>query len=219
MARFRAFASDDDDDASSVSSHHETPKKPPQKLAVRPFAMPTSSSSSSSSEGEDHDADDSEDDSVMDERELQQSFDRDDEEDDKDESVPWPQQLNLEPQRVHVMQTSLFRMPELASSQVVQSSSQLKHPRSPDVTFELKEFPQRPSFAQPRVQPPSRKYIRVASASSVSKSHEGAFVDAGLSFGRSFRVGWGPGGRLVHLGGIGRPTNSCVDILPLIIIW
>jgi nuclear pore complex protein Nup98-Nup96 len=37
------------------------------------------------------------------------------------------------------------------------------------------------------------------SASAVAGCEDG-LVDAGLAFGRSFRVGWGPGGTLVHLG-------------------
>ena len=55
---------------------------------------------------------------------------------------------------------------------------------------------------------PSRKYARVEVTSSVAEGSEGAFFDAGLSLGRSFRVGWGPGGHLVHLGSICGPNST-----------
>lgn len=55
---------------------------------------------------------------------------------------------------------------------------------------------------------PSRKYARVVIASSIAYENEGAFVDAGLAMGRSFRVGWGPAGQLVHLGSICGPTST-----------
>lgn len=38
--------------------------------------------------------------------------------------------------------------------------------------------------------------------------NEDAIVDAGLSMGRSFRVGWGPGGTIVHLGSICGPLST-----------
>lgn len=38
--------------------------------------------------------------------------------------------------------------------------------------------------------------------------NESAFVDAGLALGRSFRVGWGPSGKLVHLGELCGPFNK-----------
>ena len=37
---------------------------------------------------------------------------------------------------------------------------------------------------------------------------ENLYRDAGLAFGRSFRVGWGPGGTLVHLGQICGPRDE-----------
>ena len=40
---------------------------------------------------------------------------------------------------------------------------------------------------------------------------ENAVVDQGLYLGRSFRVGWGPGGTLVHLGDLCGPSSKpCV---------
>lgn len=54
---------------------------------------------------------------------------------------------------------------------------------------------------------PSRKYARVDTSDSSVKGTEGAMVDAGLSLGRSFRVGWGPGGTLVHSGRLCGPKS------------
>jgi nuclear pore complex protein Nup98-Nup96 len=62
---------------------------------------------------------------------------------------------------------------------------------------------QRSSFAQ-NIETipyrPTRKYARVESSASAVDGNERAMVDAGLALGRSFRVGWGPSGTLVHLG-------------------
>ena len=215
MARFRAFGSDDEEDSdtlsvSSGSSKHSIDQAIRNSKTQR-VASPIQSEASSSSdatESDDHDADDSEG-SVMDEGELNISASELEDEEEVENAVPWPQQLNLEPQRMHVMQTSLFRMPELANAmKSTEPKLGLKHPRSMDILNEARHAPQRTSFAQPRVQPPSRKYIRVASAASASASHEGIYEDAGLAFGRSFRVSWGPGGKLVHLGRICRPHEE-----------
>ena len=132
-----------------------------------------------------------------------------------DDVQPWPQQLNLESQRVHVMQTSLFRMPELARSALDGNATYLKHPRPMEVNFEgRKKAPVRTSFSQPRTHPPPRKYIRIAAEKSVAASREGTYLDAGLSFGRSFRVGWGPGNKMVHVGNL--VSSSAVYVLSLI---
>ncbi|KAL1707103.1 nuclear protein 96-domain-containing protein, partial [Schizophyllum commune] len=56
-------------------------------------------------------------------------------------------------------------------------------------------------------QRPSRKYARVSSAASAVAGCEGYYADAGLAMGRSFRVSWGPGGRLVHLGSLCAPSS------------
>ncbi|KAL1749061.1 nuclear protein 96-domain-containing protein [Schizophyllum fasciatum] len=57
-------------------------------------------------------------------------------------------------------------------------------------------------------QRPSRKYARVASSASAVAGCEGHFADAGLAMGRSFRVSWGPGGKLVHLGSLCAPSSQ-----------
>lgn len=70
---------------------------------------------------------------------------------------------------------------------------------------------QRPSFGHdidPPVFRPSRKYARVDIKSSIVNGTEGAYIDAGLSMGRSFRVGWAPGGQLVHLGSLCGPAST-----------
>jgi nuclear pore complex protein Nup98-Nup96 len=70
---------------------------------------------------------------------------------------------------------------------------------------------QRASFAhdiEPVAFCPSRKYARVESSASIVNGVEDAMVDAGLAFGRSFRVGWGPSGSLVHLGHLCGPSST-----------
>lgn len=76
---------------------------------------------------------------------------------------------------------------------------------------------QRSSFAEQHerqlvFEPPARKFVRVVRDSLVEGKEE-LYRDAGLAFGRSFRVGWGPGGALVHLGAICGPYDQMlVDI-------
>lgn len=70
---------------------------------------------------------------------------------------------------------------------------------------------QRASFAhdvEPVTFRPSRKYARVECSASIVNGVEDAVVDAGLAFGRSFRVGWGPSGTLVHLGQLCSPSST-----------
>ncbi|KAF9066758.1 nuclear protein 96-domain-containing protein [Rhodocollybia butyracea] len=116
----------------------------------------------------------------------------------------------VDSQRMHVMQTSLFRMPEEAAAlkamnHIADISLQRpspvlrKHGRESD--GDIRSWDTRSSFAkdvQPTLTRPTRKYTRVDSAMSVATGAEDALGDAGLSFGRSFRVGWGPGGILVR---------------------
>jgi hypothetical protein len=53
----------------------------------------------------------------------------------------------------------------------------------------------------------------VLASKSVVQNQEGSAVDAGLALGRSFRVGWGPSGQLVHLGNLCGPgTKKWVEI-------
>lgn len=212
MARFRAFASDDEDESSASEASSSRPPTPPK--VAKPVSQPiVFASSSSSSESEEDLADNSDEDSDLDEDELRPLSPH--VEDAEAESAAWAQQLDLDSHRVHVMQASLFRVPELAKAHQ-DEQARLKHRRSPDIHAEPKEIPTRTSFAQPRTQPPARKYIRVASSYSVSASHESAYVDAGLSFGRSFRAGWGPGDKLVHVGGLASSSESSSYVLLLV---
>lgn len=220
MARFTAFPSDSEDDSSSSSSSstsapRHVSKNPPKRQRPSFSARtPTASSRSSSPDSiqdEDEDEDESAD-SIMDENELEEATSRE-----KDvranQPTPWAQQLDLEPGRVHVMQASLFRMPELAKAQAKDKLSFLKHRRSSDANQEAKNIPTRASFAQPRSQPPPRKYVRVASSASVAAGREGVYIDAGLSLGRSFRIGWGPGDKSTRVGEVKEASTSCVVIV------
>ncbi|KAJ7132067.1 nuclear protein 96-domain-containing protein [Mycena epipterygia] len=147
--------------------------------------------------------------------------------------IPWAQHIGVDAQKMHVMQTSLFRVPEEAAAlraaekpvrvhlQVPQALNR-KHSRDSDgdgLRFESKE---RASFAQdiePPAYRPSRKYARVESSESAFAGNEAALVDAGLAFGRSFRVGWGPGGTLVHPGTLCAPSTSAKTSANSSIIW
>lgn len=48
----------------------------------------------------------------------------------------------------------------------------------------------------------------ISAEKSIIQHQEGTAVDAGLALGRSFRVGWGPSGVLVHLGQLCGPRTS-----------
>ena len=153
--------------------------------------------------------------------------------------IPWARHVGVDAQKMHVMQTSLFRLPEEAAAlkalnqpapkqkTVAALTLSRKHSRdsegeglrhdSREVSFFVAFVPsslsalQRASFAhdiEPAILRPSRKYARVEITSSVALDKENAYVDAGLAFGRSFRVGWGPGGTLVYPGHICGPFAS-----------
>lgn len=211
MARFTAFDSDGDADASSSSdsSSRSTPRPFSHANGKPTRRLHASSYSSSDSGGSEEDSSDESDiDSIMDMNGEEQSVH---EEGEQDEPVPWAKQLDLEPQRVHVMQASLFRDPELSNAQTKERSSFLKHQRSMDVHFEQKDAATRASFAHPTSQAPPRKYVRVAPEASVSANRDSLYADAGLSMGRSFRVGWGPGNTLVHVGDLSSSASSYVS--------
>ncbi|KAG6889187.1 hypothetical protein C0992_006104 [Termitomyces sp. T32_za158] len=137
----------------------------------------------------------------------------------------WAQHVGMDAQKMHVMQTSLFRVPEEAAALKALNQPQpsrpnlrvplqplnRKHSRDSDGDGLRPDFRERSSFAhdiEPPVHRPSRKYARVESSESVVQGSEGAYFDAGLAFGRSFRVGWGPGGTLVHLGSLCKPSST-----------
>ncbi|KIJ52381.1 hypothetical protein M422DRAFT_202467 [Sphaerobolus stellatus SS14] len=151
--------------------------------------------------------------------------------------APWPAQVGVEPHRMHVMQTSFFRVPEeqaalKASTQrrtgfgklrtkgqtekLLSASARLarKHSRGSeggDGGMRLDKTG-RASFdhsLDPEPYKPARKVMRVQGSQSLSSGQESAYADAGLAFGRSFRVSWGPGGQLTRIGGL---SNSIVHI-------
>ncbi|KAJ8472744.1 hypothetical protein ONZ45_g16544 [Pleurotus djamor] len=139
--------------------------------------------------------------------------------------IPWAQQVGVDAQKMLVMQTSLFRMPEEAAAlQALDNPSQpsrhlnlrvspqlnRKHSRDSEGDGFRVDSRERASFADDiDVIPhrPSRKYTRVDVPKPVASGAEGAFLDAGLALGRSWRVGWGPGGALVHLGKLCAPSS------------
>ncbi|KAI0332827.1 hypothetical protein GY45DRAFT_1245970 [Cubamyces sp. BRFM 1775] len=137
--------------------------------------------------------------------------------------IPWAREIGVDPQKMHVMQTSLFRMPEeeraLKALNQPQSRRRLlltsnlsrKHSRDSEGDGLRADSRQRASFAhdiEPEPYRPTRKYARVESSASVFVGQEHAYIDAGLAVGRSFRVGWGPGGVLAHLGELCGPKTS-----------
>ncbi|KIM46777.1 hypothetical protein M413DRAFT_440353 [Hebeloma cylindrosporum] len=141
--------------------------------------------------------------------------------------IPWAQHVGVDAQKMHVMQTAFFRAPEeaaaLKSLNEPTKTSRIrlevhknpkvnrKHSRDSEGDGLRLDSRERASFAQdigPPVFRPSRKYARVGITSSIANGHEGAYVDAGLALGRSFRVGWGPSGQLVHLGSICGPMAT-----------
>ncbi|KAH9941590.1 nuclear protein 96-domain-containing protein [Epithele typhae] len=137
--------------------------------------------------------------------------------------TPWARQLGVDPQKMHVMQAALFRMPEeeralKAMNEAQPSKKRLllpsrarKHSRDSEGDGLRADSRQRASFAHdidPEPYRPSRKYVRVESSASAFGGLENAAVDQGLYLGRSFRVGWGPGGTLVHLGDLCGPAGT-----------
>ncbi|TFY59543.1 hypothetical protein EVG20_g7759 [Dentipellis fragilis] len=137
--------------------------------------------------------------------------------------IPWAQKIGVDAHKLHVMQASLFRMPEEAAALQVLSSEKSerlqlvlpgtqprKHNRDSEGDATRLFARERASFAhdlEPTPYRPSRKYARVQGSASAVKGSEGVFVDAGLAMGRSFRVGWGPAGTLVHLGELCSPAH------------
>ena len=154
--------------------------------------------------------------------------------------IPWAQRIGVDPQKMHVMQASLFRAPETAETmkqlnaekperaRLTPNGLHRKHSRDSEgeglrsvaqevcpldwaQNWHSRDMCQRTSFAhdiEPVAFRPSCKYARVESSASIVNGAEDAMVDAGLSFGRSFRVGWGPSGNLVHLGQLCGPSST-----------
>ncbi|CAD6883917.1 unnamed protein product [Tilletia laevis] len=138
----------------------------------------------------------------------------------------WATERGVQPEKVQVMQASLFGARRTgagdgdgkvgAQAQNVSAVGPVavrKHPRASSVQPETGPVSpearngSRPNFTtgipaatMPTSGPRARKFTRTDLAQSISHGQESIRADAGLCMGRSFRVGWGPGGLLVHNG-------------------
>ncbi|KAK9710390.1 hypothetical protein K7432_008451 [Basidiobolus ranarum] len=153
------------------------------------------------------------------------------------QAKPWARQLGLEAHKVHVMQASLFREsvqdtnPPLLKPVSTAASSWSSKPDHEPVTSvrfgqdmeiqdESESLPENihearnSHFSSARSIRPAKKHARVTYEKSLSHSKSDCLVDAGLMMGRSFRVGWGPGGvmvssgRIVTLQNLAKPSSS-----------
>ncbi|CAO1616764.1 unnamed protein product [Parajaminaea phylloscopi] len=66
-----------------------------------------------------------------------------------------------------------------------------------DARSRVDQLPQLQEVAQV-----TSKFTRVGLQNALTKEHEGCYLDAGAAFGRSFRIGWGPGGTIAFHSGI-----------------
>ncbi|KAL8279354.1 hypothetical protein RQP46_008166 [Phenoliferia psychrophenolica] len=121
-----------------------------------------------------------------------------------------PQPLKLEPKRIAVMQASFFQQPIKEVEHEKEPPKKVKEnpwlPPSASLGRPEQSTAARPNFATPVLDPNPfrsfRKYSRVELPKSITAGKEGSFVDSGLMLGRSFRVGWGPSGQIVHFGSL-----------------
>ncbi|PWN44900.1 hypothetical protein IE81DRAFT_320871 [Ceraceosorus guamensis] len=137
---------------------------------------------------------------------------------------PWAATLGLEPRRVQVMQASFFGQ----ASPAQETKQQLPGPpllgnrkharRSSHGTAPTAAA--RSTFSTPASAPVEapltvsapiakpQKFSRTENTSSIVAGAERLTIDAGLSMGRSFRVGWGPDGTIAHIGKLFVGTQS-----------
>ncbi|KAH8101186.1 nuclear protein 96-domain-containing protein [Cristinia sonorae] len=237
MARFRAYDSETEDEHASGSENGEVEPKVQQVPIPAPVAQSHGPYRADESQDEDMGVE-GEVEEEEEEEESQQGevTDEDDSESDYRASpprkvgdpsvIPWARDVGVDSQRMHVMQSALFRVPEEARAMreveqqtkaqprkklVFPKTLSRKHSRDSDGEGLRAESLQRKSFGhdiEPLPYRPSRKYARVGNAASAVSGNENALVDAGLSMGRSFRVGWGPGGTLAHLARLCGPLDS-----------
>jgi len=151
------------------------------------------------------------------------------------------EQLGLEPERVQRMRASFFgsssKDSKVAREEPVRFSSWLPPPQArlpqavaapvpqnrPDISdhdanhaFDMwrireleeqaKEFKERRVFHHD-------VHERLNNAESCLKGRENLITDPALMHGRSFRVGWGPGGQLLHFGRAVNPVSSLRAVL------
>ena len=127
MARFRAYTSDSDEDEADVSMEVPPPQPVQPQKATNRQGTRISAAERDQHETESEGA--SGEDEGTEEEESEESEDGDEDEDDDDGSeggrgggrghpvvdstiIPWAREIGVDPQKMHVMQTSLFRMPE-----------------------------------------------------------------------------------------------------------
>ncbi|ORY07993.1 hypothetical protein K493DRAFT_403551 [Basidiobolus meristosporus CBS 931.73] len=141
------------------------------------------------------------------------------------QSKPWAKQLGLEAHKVHVMQASLFKdsvqenapplLKPVSTTAASWSSKPTKEPTPLQFGQEMEVSEEEVEdfaddipnagvshFSSAGLARPPKKCARVSYDKSLSHSKSGCLVDAGLMMGRSFRVGWGPGGLMVSSGRI-----------------
>ncbi|CAO1638569.1 unnamed protein product [Sympodiomycopsis kandeliae] len=145
---------------------------------------------------------------------------------------PWAAQLGVEARRVQVMQASFFGSRAPGESEDKQARTPLGEsdvkrkfvsgPKEANATTRETQKQGRSNFGQSLtasqgqvlektpaavpeltdVAPIANKFTKIDLQKSITQGCEGVPLDAGLAFGRSFRVGWGPGGMIVHGGRI-----------------
>ncbi|KAF9055178.1 hypothetical protein BDZ89DRAFT_1055784 [Hymenopellis radicata] len=225
MARFRAYSSDESDDDDQPQDDNVSEENPFDADADMEDEAEQESSEDSDHE-EDQEHSDMHQDELMPLRNKTALVEDDGGDYDlvtpqREPSLPPQMGAALDAQRIRVMQTSLFRMPEEAenmrammnmpeqrSLRVLHPNLNRKHSRDSEGDGMRVDAREVRDLVYSVCIPPSRKYARVSTTSSVFKGHDEVSVDAGLSFGRSFRVGWGPGGIIAHLGALTAPSNK-----------
>ncbi|KAI0792317.1 nuclear protein 96-domain-containing protein [Abortiporus biennis] len=244
MAIFRAYATDSEDEGSVASTSSRRHEDAPSEISLEYEDTPATNNRNHAHV--DTDESEEEYDEEMTEEEEEEENEKDEEEEEETETeseetessdmeeedarivdetvLPWTKDITVDPNRMKVMQQSLFRMPEEAaamkeiaqhhpSRKRIMFSNNLsrKHSRDSEGDGLRADSRQRASFAhdlEPAAFKPSRKYARIEFARSTPFMHESALIDSGLSLGRSFRVGWGPGGKLVHIGSLCAPSSK-----------
>ncbi|GAA6017767.1 hypothetical protein JCM10207_000492 [Rhodosporidiobolus poonsookiae] len=150
---------------------------------------------------------------------------------------PWASKLKLDPSRIAVMQASFFHQPgddaleATGGEGAVEDERERERERREDEREQKRRAVEK-GFASRAAPPPAaapapvpvpildpapfrsfRAYERVPLASSVTSGKESSLVDAGLALGRSYRVGWGPGGEMVSLKGWYDVKGARSDVL------
>ncbi|KZT25680.1 hypothetical protein NEOLEDRAFT_1156120 [Neolentinus lepideus HHB14362 ss-1] len=152
--------------------------------------------------------------------------------------TPWARTVGVDPKRMEVMQAVFFALPKeqeemrhLAASEMQKQvprpprpslakslAVSRKHSRESERDQHRSSAHERTSFENPMAPMsarPIRKFARMSTTKTTSMGKEHLHVDAGLALGRSFRVSWGPGGKLAHIGTLCSPftpTKTTIDL-------